>query len=112
MERLPLFPDVPAQRYTVALDGVQYEVRLVYRERTASWYLDLSGPDGVWLLRGQRLSPGASPQFGLIGEGPPGVLFVFGADPYARDGVELWYFGVDELEAAAPVAEDMLPVAL
>jgi hypothetical protein len=112
MERLPFFPDVPAQRYTVALDGVQYEARLVYRARTASWYLDLAGPDGVWLLRGQRLSPGASPQFGLIGEGPPGVLFLFGADPYDRAGVELLYFSVDELEAAVPPPADLLPVAL
>jgi hypothetical protein len=112
VERLPFFPDRPAHSFTAPLDGSLYEVRLVWRARTASWYLDLAGPDGTWLLRGQRLSPGASPQFGLIAGGPPGVLWVFGADPYPQDGLELWYASAGELDAEAPPAEDLLPVAL
>jgi hypothetical protein len=113
VEKLPFFQDQPAHRYTVTLDGVQYQVRLVWRARTASWYLDLADQDGTWLLRGQRLSPGSSPQFGLVAGGPPGVLWVFGLDPYPQqDGIELWYVGADELDAAAPPAADLLPVAL
>jgi hypothetical protein len=113
MERLPFVQDQPAHHYTVTLDGAQYQIRLVWRARTASWYLDLAGPDGTWLLRGQRLSPGSSPQFGLATGGPPGVLWVFGIDPYPQvDGIELWYASVDELEAEAPAAADLLPVAL
>jgi hypothetical protein len=110
VERLPFTPDYPAQRYTVALDGAQYDLRLVWRARTASWYLDLADASGTWLLRGRRLSSGASPQFGLVNGGPPGALWVFGPDPYPRDGIELFYATRAELEAAAPAEADLLPV--
>lgn len=94
----------------MALDGVQYEVRLVWRARTASWYLDLADEDGVWLLRGRRLSPGSSPQAGMIVGGPPGALAVVAADPYDRAEIELWYLDAAELDAAATEAAPALPV--
>ena len=109
--RLPLTPDLPEHTFTVPLEGVQYEFRLVYRSRTASWYLDLLDEDGVALLRGQRLSPGSPLNAGLT-SGPPGVLLVDGADPYARDEVALLYVTADELAALAPAAagDDVLVV--
>jgi hypothetical protein len=110
--RLPFFHDLPAHSYTVTLDGVQYGVRLVYRERTASWYLDLADQDGVWLLRGRRLSPGGSPQHGMVVDGPPGALIPVGADPYARHEIQLLYFSEAELEELEESADDALPVEI
>jgi hypothetical protein len=110
-EKLPIYHDIPAHRYSVALDGVQYRVRFIYRERTASWYLDLWDQDGTLLLAGRRLSPNWSPQARITG-GPPGLLVAFGPDPYARDDVELWYFTAAELAAAKPAAAALLPVEL
>lgn len=109
---LPIQHAIPAQRFTVVLEGVTYLVRLVYRARTASWYLDLADETGAWLLRGRRLSPGSSPQAGLITNGPPGAFAVSAADPYDRHEIELWYFEESELLAAAPVDDDPLPVEL
>ena len=112
--RLPIFSEVPAHTYTIALDGVQYEIRLVYRARTASWYLDLRDENGVELVLGRRLSPGSSPTGGVIVDGPPGVIAPFGADPYDRHELELWYFEAAELAEArvAAVAQDRLPIEL
>jgi hypothetical protein len=109
--RLPFFHDLPAHRYTVTLDGEQYEVRLVYRARTAAWYLDLADGDGEWLVRGRRLSPGSSPAAGVLGL--PGKLGVFAADPYDRHEIELWYVTAEEIavaEAAAAADDELLVV--
>jgi hypothetical protein len=111
-QRMPFFHDVPAHRYTVTLDGVQYEVRLVYRARTASWYLDLRDEQGVELVLGRRLSPGSSPVGGVITNGPPGKLVAFGADPYDRDEVELWYFTEAELAAEPGEEAERLPIEI
>lgn len=114
MNRLPLFPERPAQSYTIALDGVQYQIRLTYRERTASWYLDLYDEQGEAVLLGRRLSPGAPPLNEGVTKGPPGVLFAAGPDPYPRDGVGLWYASASEVgavQAASRAAADkLLPV--
>jgi hypothetical protein len=110
--KMPFFHDQPAHRYTVPLDGVQYEVRLTYRERTASWYLDLWDEQGGELLKGRRLSPNGSPQGGVITDGPPGVIVAFGRDPYDRYEIELWYYTEAEIEAARPAPGDLLPVEL
>lgn len=111
-EKLPFLHDIPCHRYTVPLDGALYEVRLTYRERTGSWYLDLWDPLGAPLLLGRRLSPNWSPQGGVITDGPPGLLAVFGRDPYERDEIELWYFTEAELAAAKLAESDLLPVEL
>lgn len=97
--RLPLVADLPEHSYTIALDGVQYEFRLVYRDRTASWYLDVFDEDGAALMLGRRLSPSFTPNE-VVPELPPGVLFVTGADPYARDEIELIYLTEAEVIAS------------
>jgi uncharacterized protein DUF6983 len=98
-EQLPFHPEQPSHRYTMPLDGVQYDIRLTYRERTSSWYLDLWDENGRPLVLGRRLSPNWGPTVGVLTAGPPGKLFVFGEDPYARDEIELWYFTAAELAA-------------
>lgn len=110
-ERLPLYTELPAHSCTVALEGVQYEVRFVYRERTASWYFDLHDEQGEPIVLGRRLSPGWSPALGVT-SGPPGAFYVFGKDPYDRHELELWYLSAAELEAALPDESDLPPVAL
>lgn len=111
-QKLPFFHDFPQHTYTVALDGVQYELGLTYRERTASWYLDLWDEQGAALLRGRRLSPNWSPQAGVITGGPPGLLAAFGRDPYDRYEIELFYFSESELTAARPAESTLLPVEI
>jgi hypothetical protein len=109
--RLPIATELPAHTYTVALDGVQYQVRLVWRERRASWYLDLLDADGNALVRGRRLSPLWSPVSGMISNGPPGILFATGLDPYDRHEIELWYLTAAERAARpAPEADDGIVV--
>jgi len=109
---MPFFHDLPAHRYTVTLEGAQYEVRLVYRARTACWYLDLKDQDGTLLIAGRRLSPGSSPQAGMITDGPPGALIPVGADPYDRHEIKLQYFTADELADLVAAAADPLPVEI
>jgi|SRR5688572_24228474 len=92
--KLTISYDDPAHRQTVPLEGALYEVRLVYRERTGAWYLDLWDADGNELLRGRRLSPNSSPQLGMITDGPPGALFAVGRP--ARSEIELWYLDAAE----------------
>jgi hypothetical protein len=111
MEKLAFFHDYPAHRYNVAMDSVHYEVRLTYRERTASWYLDLWDPDGNALLLGKRLAPNWPVNMGITG-GPPGLLVPFGFDPYDRHELELWYFTAAELEEAEAEEAELLPVEL
>ncbi|HEX5201304.1 MAG TPA: hypothetical protein VFW27_15335 [Actinoplanes sp.] len=107
--RLPIYADQPEQRQTIALDGVQYQYRLIYRERRASWYLDLYAEDGAPIALGRRLSPGWSMTVG-VPDGPGGALVAIGYDPYPRDGVELWYITAVELAAAPPSDDQVLPV--
>jgi hypothetical protein len=110
-ERLPIYADFPAHSYTIALDGTQYGVRLVYRARTASWYLDLFDELGTPIALGRRLSPGSSPTSGILG-GPPGKLVAFGPDPYEKTDVELWYFTAAELASFVEEPEDLFPVEI
>jgi hypothetical protein len=108
---LPAFPDAPAHTITIDLDGAQYVVRYTWRERSASWYLDLSTVDGTALITGRRLSAGWVPTLGLVIDGlPSGVLFVRGVDGYERDdlGTDLLvvHYTDDEIASAAGDAAD------
>ncbi len=97
-ERLPFFPEQPANDYTITLDGVQYQVFLTYSSRRASWYLTLLDENGATLVSGRRLSPGFSPLPGRLVGGPPGSLSAEGSDPYARAEVFLRYVDLAELQ--------------
>ncbi|MEN0065931.1 MAG: hypothetical protein AAGA48_27570 [Myxococcota bacterium] len=97
-QELPIFYDVPDHEYVVPLDGVQYQLRLTWRERVASWRITVHDADGVELVSNRRLSP-QSPVFDSVLGGPPGVLVAVGSDPYERDELRLAYFPVAELTA-------------
>lgn len=82
---LPAFPILPQHTARVTLGEDEYTVRLTWRERTASWYMDLYDADGAALLLGRRLAARGSLWFGMRVPGlPDGELFVSGLDGYAR----------------------------
>lgn len=79
------FSELPAFEQVVELDGQEYRLRLEYKSRTGSWYLDLRDTTGREIVVGRRLSPEFSPTFNLFLEnGPPGVLLARGPDNYDR----------------------------
>ncbi len=105
--------------YTVDLEGVIYRVRLIYRERQDSWYLDLYDAADVALLTGKRLSANTALLAPYQIEGlPPGELMlvdVEAADDQAAVEADfeslgfrhqLFYYEVEDLPAAA-VAEEL-----
>lgn len=80
------FQQLPAHTQTVVLLPEQFVVRLVFRQRTGAWYMDLSTVDGVPLVLGRRLSVDWSPLLGLVIEDAPvGLWFVRGPDRYVRE---------------------------
>lgn len=54
MLMLPTF-DAPAYSYTIALDGRDYTLSLVYSERTDDWRLSIFDAAGEPIARGQRI---------------------------------------------------------
>jgi hypothetical protein len=116
MLKLPFFPDQPSHRYTVNLDGAQWDIRLTYVERSASWVFSLYDADGKPVITRRRLSPGASPVTGLTTKGPPGLIIPYGRDPYGRYELEIYYMTADEVAAILAdrlaAASARLPVEL
>lgn len=117
--QLSTFPALPATTQTVTLDGAQYRVRLTWRHRCRAWYMDLLALDETPLVLGRRLSPGWSPNMGMVLDaGPPGLFFVRGSDDYARadlgTNLVLMYYSQAELQAVAAAAatSDGLTVTL
>lgn len=112
---LPTFPEQPAASYELVLEDETYRVRLVYRERTAAWYLDLRTQDGTGLALGRRLSPGFAPVINRPEGSPPGVLLVTGLDGYAKGDLggplKLLYVSSEDLtppEAESPALRIVL----
>lgn len=115
--QIAAFPSQPALIQSVTLDGVSFRLRLTYRYRCASWYLDLWTLDMTPLLLGQRLSPGWSPTAGYdLPDGPTGWFYVRGIDGYARDdlgaGLVLSYFNRADLAAAKALLPTIDPVVI
>jgi hypothetical protein len=91
-ERFNLFPDLPQHTITTTWGDKQVRLRLTFRDRTSSWYLDIFELDDTPIVLGRRVSPKFAPLLGL-GLGGEGVgtlprdreLVVDGpADPYPR----------------------------
>lgn len=104
-QRIATFPAQADTVQTVTLSGVQYSLRLVWRDRCAAWYMDLSTAAGVDIVKGRRLSAGWCPLVSLSSEeAPAGYLYVRGVDGYARDdlggGLQLLFYGADEVTRA------------
>ena len=99
------FPELPAHTQTVELDGQEYRLRLIWRERQASWYMSLFTVTGTPIVLGRRLSPESTPTYNLsIPDAPPGLFVVRGDSKYDRmdlgDDLALVYIPVEFVEAA------------
>lgn len=110
-------PDLREQSQRATLDGVRYQIDLVWRQRSAAWYLDLYTGAGAPLALGRKLVPRWSPFAGITDDRlPAGALVVIGPDDYERtdlgDRLRLLYFSRDELEASAPEADPELTVII
>ena len=103
---LATFPAEPDTTQTVTLGDAQYRVRLYYRPRLESWYVDIFTLDGVALARGRRVSPGWDLLTGLLGGLPSGHLLISGDDPYDRfmlgERVRLTWYETSEVPTPAP----------
>lgn len=53
---LPAFPQLPAYRYTITLEGSEYQLRFYWLQRSRSWYMDILEVDGTELATGMRLT--------------------------------------------------------
>jgi hypothetical protein len=73
---LTVHPTIPAERQTVTLGGARYDLRLTWRDRTASWYADLWDATGAPIWLGQRVTPGWGLGTGLVVAGEPDGIFV------------------------------------
>ena len=99
---------LPSQIQSVSLGGVRFRVRLTYRKRLGSWYLDLFTQSGVPVLTGRRVTPGWSVNLTHHPDNEPaGILVVSNvADPYRRDalgrGLTLTFYPVARLKTPVP----------
>jgi hypothetical protein len=111
---LPGYPNLPEHSYVVTLGEARYRVTLIWRERPASWYMDLHTQDGTELVLGKRLAPGWSPLAGAdLGEhAPDGLLYCRGPDNYSRmdlgDTLVLVYVPQEDIDAATTVEASAL----
>lgn len=101
-QRIATFSAQADTTQTVTLGGVQYRLRLAWRDRPRAWYMDLSTAAGVGIVAGRRMAAGWCPLAGLSSEAAPdGYLYVRGVDGYARDdlggGLQVLYYGADEV---------------
>jgi len=108
---LPFSHEKPADLKVVQLGTTRYGVRLTWRERPASWYLDLQTAEGAPIVSGLRLVPGASPALRLgpwRAQGPGGAFYVRGPAQYVREdlggALRLVWYAADELPEATPTA--------
>lgn len=104
-KRIQAFPSLRQHRQSVQLDGVSYFLVLTWRERLQSWYMDLYTNDNTPVYLGRRLSPQWSPNANLsVTNGPPGLFWVVGPDPYNRvdlgGNLRLYYYTAAELGAS------------
>lgn len=91
--QIAAFPDEPQHSMTITWGDRQVRARFTWRNRTASWYLDVfeldDGEEGAALVRGRRVSPRWAPLAGLRVVGlPQSPILVIdaapGADPFPR----------------------------
>jgi len=100
--QLPGFPDAPRHRYTCTLGDRQFVCVFTWQPRLASWHWTLRTREGDPIIRGMRLSPGASPVRSRVDPRlPAGYFFVAGPDPYDRhdlgDGLAVVFIPIDEV---------------
>jgi hypothetical protein len=101
-DQVAVFPDLPQHVQTLTWGDVQVRVRFTWRQRTASWYLDIFetagvaeagvvGALGAPIVTGRRISSRWAPLLGLAPVGLPLSREVFAvvdgavrSEPYRR----------------------------
>ncbi len=114
-DQYTLFPDLPQHTITTTWGDRQVKIRLTFRDRMSSWYLDIFELDDTPIVFGRRVSPQFAPLLGLAfgGEQLPRdrELLIDGpSDPYERSElgeiVSLILVSDAELAAIAPPPTD------
>lgn len=111
---LPGYPTYPRHSFVATLGEARYRFTLTWRERPASWYMDLHTQDGTELVLGKRLAPGWSPLAGadLGAHALPGLLYCRGPDNYERldlgDALVLVFVPQADIDAAAATKSSAL----
>lgn len=111
---LHTFPQFAQFSLTSQLGPTKLRLRMTYRERLQSWYLDVYTLDGLPLLLGRRLSPLWSPMFGAVAlmETIGGFLLTKGVENYRQDDLGrtlfLWYVSFADLQILAGNEPDPL----
>lgn len=102
MLAIPLRSDLFRYTFTVDLSGVEVRLSLTWSDGCGAWYADVDSADGVRLVSGSRVTPGAPLFCTTEADGlPRGVFVVTGDDPYQRDAlgssVRLWWVPAGEV---------------
>lgn len=94
INQIAAFPEEPQHTMTITWGDKQVRLRLTWRNRTGSWYLDIFELDdgeeaGPAIVRGRRISPRWLPLLGLRPVGLPvdPILLIdggVGSDPFLR----------------------------
>lgn len=121
-EQIATFQEFPQFSQQVVIGGVEMRLRITYRSRLASWYLDAFDLDDAPIVTGRRLSPGFVPMLGLALEtiDPPAlpedvVWYVVGPADYVREdlGDTLGLFIIDRADLpATPATGDAVTVTV
>lgn len=100
--------DADAYTQRLSLDGRIYQLRLVWRERVSSWYVDVRDRDGAPIIVGRRLTALWSPTQPardllrglLLTIAPEGNEDDPGRDAFVDDGRAVLYVPAREVPAA------------
>ena len=115
-QQLASFPDYPQHTFTTTWGDISAKVRLTWRERLGSWYLDIFDEDDNAIVTGRRVSPRFLPLAGLALVGLPDDVLPYidagvRSDPYQRselgDSVRLILLAESEL-VQATVVDDVI----
>jgi hypothetical protein len=115
IQEIHTFPQFSQFTLTMQMGPTKLTLRMTWRDRTKSWYLDIFQIDGTPLVLGRRLSPYWSPIFGdaRTPELIDGSIAVRGLDGYEQDDLGttsllLWYIPFSDLLLLAPDEVDPL----
>lgn len=103
---LPAFPEIPCHSFTVTLGEAQYNIRMTWRDRTQSWYMDLYDVENNPLALGKRLAPGWAPLAGTLRDPEGGYFYVSGEDGYKQEDLgktlQVIFYTMEEIGERQP----------
>lgn len=81
MLTLPIDPRFVRQRFSIALGGRRYVIRVYWEERPQAWRIDLLTSSDEPIVVGRRIAPNDWPLRGLVDDrSPDGGLFAWDTD--------------------------------